>query len=68
MSHHKFAPKQQVPCVIAMVELEEQPRLCVPTNIVGCEPDEVRWDLPVRLLFEHHGEIYLPVFELDRPR
>ncbi len=37
------------PYVLAYVELEEGPRLL--TNIVGCEPEEVRIGMPVRVEF-----------------
>lgn len=34
-----------VPYVVAIVELEEGPRLM--TNVIGCDPDQVRIGLPV---------------------
>ena len=58
-----FNPKVPLPYVIAIVELAEQPDLRIPTNIVGCEPDEVRCGMPVRVLFEQHGELFVPLFE-----
>jgi len=39
-----------IPYVVALVDLEEGPRLM--TNIVGCEPDAVRVGLAVRATFE----------------
>jgi uncharacterized OB-fold protein len=39
------------PFVIAVVELEEGPRMTA--GIVGCEPSAVRVGLPVRASFEH---------------
>jgi hypothetical protein len=39
-----------VPYVVALVDLEEGPR--VMTNIVGCEPDAVRVGMSVRATFE----------------
>ncbi len=38
------------PYVLCVVRLEEGPFLL--TNIVGCEPDEVRVDMPVAVRFE----------------
>ena len=58
-----FNPKVPLPYVIAIVELVEQPDLRIPTNIVGCEPDELRCGMPVRVLFEQHGEFFVPLFE-----
>jgi uncharacterized protein len=40
----------QLPYVVAVVELEEGPRLI--TNVVGVEPDDVRVDLPVEVVFD----------------
>ena len=32
------------------------------TNIVGCSPDEVTVDMPVRVEFREQGDAYAPVF------
>ena len=42
------------PFVLAYVELEEGPRVL--TNIVDCDPDDVRVDLPVEVAFADTGE------------
>jgi hypothetical protein len=47
-THHAFA--EDVPYVIAIVELAEGPRLT--TNIVGCKPEEVRVGMPVVATFD----------------
>ena len=39
----------QIPYVVAVVELAEGPRLI--TNIVGCSPDHVRVGMPVEVTF-----------------
>ena len=33
------------------------------TNIVGCAPDDVRIGMPVQVIFEHHDDVWLPLFE-----
>jgi uncharacterized OB-fold protein len=43
-----FAP--DVPYVFAIVELEEGPRL--PTNIVGCPPEDVRVEMAVKAVYD----------------
>jgi uncharacterized OB-fold protein len=48
------------PYVVALVELDEGPRLI--SNIVGCAPEEVAVDMPVRLRFEEAGDFTLPRF------
>jgi uncharacterized OB-fold protein len=50
-THPAFAG--QTPYVIAIVELEEGPRMT--TNIVGCDPDSVRIGMPVEAAFEDVG-------------
>lgn len=59
---HPFNPTVPVPIVIAIVELPEQDGLRFTTNIVDCQPDEVRIGLPVEVRFEAHGEVWVPVF------
>jgi len=65
LNMQQFHPDIPPPNLIAIVELAEQSDLRIPTNLVGCDADRVRCGLPVRVLFEHHGEIYYPVFEPD---
>ncbi len=62
-THPAFADR--VPYVIAIVELDEGPRLT--TNIVGCDPGAVRIGMRVRATFEDVGEeISLVMFEPER--
>jgi uncharacterized OB-fold protein len=48
------------PYVVALVELDEGPRLI--SNIVGCAPEDVAVDMPVQLRFEAAGDFALPRF------
>lgn len=57
---------ERVPYVVALVELEEGPRMM--TNIVGCAPDAVRIGAPVTVRFETvSDDLALPVFEPSEP-
>ncbi len=56
-----YHPGMPAPYVVALVELDEGPRLI--SNIVGCEPEAVEVDMPVQLKFESAGEFLLPRFE-----
>ena len=47
--------RDQIPYVVALVDLEEGPR-CM-TNIVGCAPEDVRIGLPVRATFEAVSDV-----------
>jgi uncharacterized OB-fold protein len=51
-----------VPYVYAIVELDEGP--IIPTNIIGCAPEEVRIDMPVMVVLEEapNGRV-LPKFK-----
>ena len=50
--HPAFA--KEVPYVVALVELDEGPRLL--TNIVGVPPEQVVCDMPVQVMFEDYDE------------
>jgi uncharacterized OB-fold protein len=63
VTHQNQAPgfREACPYVLAYVALEEGPRLL--TNVVGCDPEQVRIGLPVRLeLAPTEGEFPVPVF------
>jgi uncharacterized OB-fold protein len=52
----------EVPYVFAIVELDEGPR--VTTNIVGCAPEDVRVDMPVKAAYDSvTSELALLKFE-----
>ena len=59
---HLRAPGFEPPYVIAVVELEEGPRLL--TNIVEVppDPDNLPLDLPVEVVYQAVGEVTLPLF------
>lgn len=61
--NHRPAPGFEAPYSIAVVELDEGPRMM--TNIVGTEqtPEALELDMPVEVVFEDVGdEITLPLF------
>jgi uncharacterized OB-fold protein len=59
----QFHPEVPPPYVIAIVELDEQADLRLPTNIVNCDPDLLSCGMPVRVLFERQDPVFVPVFE-----
>ena len=65
VNHHAWFPGQQVPYVLAIVELEEQPGLRLTTRLVGLEPKDVCIGLAVRVRFEQVEDVWLPLFERD---
>jgi len=66
INHQAWMPGPELPYVVAIVAIEEDPRVRLTTNIVGCAPEEVRIDMPVEVVFEHHpdpdGDIWIPLF------
>ncbi len=52
-----------LPYVVALVELEEEPDLRVLTNIVGVDPKEVRVGMAVEVTFEPRDGAVIPVFQ-----
>ena len=63
VTHQNQAPgfREELPYVLAIVELEEGVRLM--TNVVGCAPDAVRVGMAVEVVFEDvTPEITLPKF------
>ena len=63
VTHQNQAPgfREELPYVLAVVELEEGPRLV--TNVVGCAPDEVRIGMAVEVTFDDvTPEVTLPKF------
>lgn len=58
-------PDDDLPLVVAFVELEEGPR--VMTNVVDCDPDDVEVGSPVEVQYvpAEDGDIAVPVFGLS---
>ncbi|MBI3785763.1 MAG: OB-fold domain-containing protein [Deltaproteobacteria bacterium] len=63
-NHKAWYPGQDVPYLIALVELIEQHGLRLMTNIVDCPIEAVHIGMPVRVRFESlNDEVGLPLFE-----
>jgi uncharacterized OB-fold protein len=63
LNHQPWVPSPDHPYCIAIVEIEEQVGLRLMTNIVNCPADAVRIGMPVRVVFEPHHDVHVPVFE-----
>ena len=59
-----YHPGMPAPYVVALVELDEGPRLI--SNVVGCAPEDVVIDMPVQVHFEQVDEFGIPRFEPAR--
>jgi uncharacterized OB-fold protein len=62
-----WMPGPELPYVVAIVEIVEQPTVRLTTNLVYVDPDAVVIGMPVRVTFEHHpdpeGDVWIPLFE-----
>ncbi len=65
MTVYAFQPSEfaeDVPYVVAIVELDEGVRMM--SNVIGCQPEEVRCDIRVEVVFEKVTEQFtLPKFK-----
>jgi uncharacterized OB-fold protein len=61
VAFHK-AVKDSLPYVVAIVELDEGPRIL--SNIINCDPSNLRCDMPVKVVWEEALEFNIPKFEL----
>jgi acetyl-CoA acetyltransferase len=63
VNSHRWLPGFVPPYVIANVALAEDARVHLTTNIVGCEPSDVRIGQEVSVRFEQQEDVWLPLFE-----
>ena len=64
VNHQQWSPAASPdPYVIAIVAIAEQETVRLTTNIVQCDTGQVHIGMAVRVVFEQHGEIFVPVFE-----
>ena len=61
VNHHPW-DGGEVPYVIGIVELAEQPDLRLTTNVIGVEPDDVRIGMELEVEFEDHDPVFVPLF------
>jgi uncharacterized OB-fold protein len=62
VNHQAWTPGTVVPYVVAIVSLAESPEVRLTTNIVGVAPEKVRIGTRVRVLFEQHDDVWMPLF------
>jgi len=69
INHQPWMPGPELPYVVAIVEVVEQPSVRLTTNLVHCAHDDIQIGMPVRVVFEHHedpdGDVWIPLFEPD---
>ncbi|MEV7389062.1 OB-fold domain-containing protein [Streptomyces sp. NPDC091215] len=61
--NHRFPfPGLPTPFVVAQVAIEEDPRVRLTTNLVGCAPEELRLGMRMEAVFEQTDDVWLPLF------
>jgi acetyl-CoA acetyltransferase len=63
VNSHRWLPEFDPPYAVANVALAEDPSVHLTTNIVGCDPSEVRIGQEVSVTFEQQEDVWLPLFE-----
>ncbi len=61
---HQWHPAFEPPYVVANVALAEDARVHLTTNIVGCDPADVRIGQEAAVRFEPVEDVWIPLFEL----
>jgi acetyl-CoA acetyltransferase len=62
-NHQQWSPDFPTPYTVAVVAIDEDHRVRVTTNIVGCDPEQVHVGMRVRVLFDNVEDVWLPRFE-----
>ena len=62
VSHRFTVPGLSTPYVVAQVAIEEDPRVRLTTNAVGCDPDRLELGMRMEVVFDHVDDVWLPHF------
>jgi uncharacterized OB-fold protein len=62
INRQQWMPGLEVPFVLAVIELDEQPGLRLVTTLVDCAPEDVEIGLPAEVTFVARGEAFIPLF------
>ncbi|MEY2928189.1 MAG: hypothetical protein RL367_2666 [Pseudomonadota bacterium] len=62
VNHKQWMPDLPERYVLALVRIAEQDDVRLVTNIIGCDPGAVAFDMAVTVQFEQAGDIWVPLF------
>jgi uncharacterized OB-fold protein len=65
INYQQWLPGMRVPFAIAVVALAEQADVHLTTTIVNTPLEAIHIGQKLRVLFERHGDVWLPLFEPD---
>jgi uncharacterized OB-fold protein len=60
--HQPFVDWIETPYILAIVALAEDETVHLTTRLVDCPADDVAFGMRVRVRFEDHWPVYLPLF------
>jgi uncharacterized OB-fold protein len=66
VNHQPWMPGPELPYVVAIVSIPEQDDLRLTTNLVDVELDEIQIGMPLEVTFEHHEDVWIPLFRPAR--
>jgi acetyl-CoA acetyltransferase/uncharacterized OB-fold protein len=67
-NYQQWSADSPIPYTVAVVAIDEDPRVRVTATIVGCDPEQVNIGMRVRVVFEQTEDVWLPRFEpIDEP-
>lgn len=62
VNYQAWKPDDEVPYIIAIVSLNDCGGVRLTTNIVGALKDDIQIGMPVRVIFEHCEDVWIPLF------
>ncbi len=62
VNEHQWFPGFPTPYAVAVVAIEEDPRIRLTTNIVECAPYDVVVGMKVEVVFEANDDVWIPLF------
>ena len=62
VSHRFSLPGLPAPYVVAQVALEDDPRVRLTTNAIGCDPERLELGMRMEVVFEQAEDVWLPLF------
>ena len=62
VNHQAWLPDLEVPYVVGVVDLDDQPGVRVTARIVDCDPSSVAIGQAVKVDFEPRADVFVPVF------
>ena len=62
VNYQPWMPGPELPYIVAIVAIPEQDGLRLTTNLVGIAPDDARIGMDLEVTFEHHEDVWIPLF------